>query len=57
MIVPFQFFELSDGSYIEASRQFIYDDVVISQENISKEYWLEDDLKFIKHLMSREPKK
>ena len=27
-------FELSDGSYIEARRQFIYDDVVISQENI-----------------------
>ncbi|SDK21533.1 serine hydrolase [Streptococcus gallolyticus] len=38
-------FELSDGSYIEASRQFIYDDVVISQENISKEYWLEDGFK------------
>lgn len=38
-------FELSDGSYIEASRQFIYDDVVLSQETVSKEYWLEGGFK------------
>ena len=38
-------FELSNGSYIEASRQFIYDDVVINQETISKKYWLENGFK------------
>lgn len=38
-------FKLSNGHYIEASRQFIGDDVVISQENISKKYWLEDGFK------------
>lgn len=38
-------FELSDGTYIEASRQYIYDDIVLSQEAVSKEYWLEDGFK------------
>lgn len=38
-------FELSDGTYIEASRQYIYDDIVLSQEVVSKEYWLEDGFK------------
>ena len=38
-------FELSDGTYIEANRQYIYDDIVLSQETVSKEYWLEDGFK------------
>ena len=36
-------FELSDGNYIEASHQLIYDDVILSQETVSKNYWLKDD--------------
>lgn len=36
-------FELSDGNYIEASRQLIYDDVILSQVPLSAKYWLKDD--------------
>ena len=35
-------FELSDGNYIEASRQLIYDDVILSQESLSENYWLRE---------------
>lgn len=35
-------FQLSDGTYIEANHQLIYDDVVSSQKNVSEEYWLEN---------------
>ena len=38
-------FELSDGSYIEASRQLIYDDIVYSKEDISSTYWLMNSFK------------
>ena len=35
-------FKLSDGSYIEASRQVVSDDVVFSQEAITQDFWLND---------------
>ncbi|AND80252.1 serine hydrolase [Streptococcus pantholopis] len=38
-------FVLSDGTYIEASHQIIYDDIVYSQEKVDLDYWLEEDFK------------
>lgn len=35
-------FELSDGTYLEASHQSIYDDVILRQESINENYWLKD---------------
>lgn len=35
-------FELSDGTYLEASHQSIYDDVILRQESITENYWLKD---------------
>ncbi len=34
-------FLLADGSYIEASRSLVYEDILLSQEKISQTYWLE----------------
>ena len=38
-------FKLSNGSYIKASHQLIYDDVVLSQESDNEKYWLKEDFK------------
>lgn len=38
-------FKLTDGTYLEASRQFIYDDVVLGQESIDLTYWLKPSFK------------
>ncbi|KHD43977.1 serine hydrolase [Streptococcus hongkongensis] len=32
-------FQLSDGNYIEANKQLIYDDTLINQKDISQEFW------------------
>lgn len=40
-------FQLEDGSYIEASRQIIYDDIIMSQQELPvAEFWLKDGFKF-----------
>ena len=38
-------FKLADGTYLEASRQLIYDDVVASQETVDLTFWLEPSFK------------
>lgn len=35
-------FELTDGTYLEASRDYIYDDVVQEQSSVDETYWLKE---------------
>ena len=36
-------FELADGTYVEANRQLIYDDIVLNQVDIDSYFWTQKE--------------
>ena len=38
-----QVFQLSNGNYILADTEVIYDDVIVQQETVQRDYWLTDN--------------